>query len=172
MPKLFAISDHHFGHQNIIKYCHRKDLDGNPLSSALEDAKLMIEAHNKVVCDDDLVVFVGDVQVSKQGGIWIPKILPKLKGRKILIRGNHDHKTDQEYLDMGFERVDTTLVIDEYCFHHYPDTLAVIDLCQSQNKTLVCGHTHKPFKNYTDGVKRLNVCVDVMGRTPLFLKDF
>ena len=68
--------------------------------SALEDAKAMILTHNGVVQDDDIVVFGGDIQASKQGREWIGKIIPKLKGRKILVRGNHDHFKNEEYIEM------------------------------------------------------------------------
>lgn len=171
--KLFALSDHHFGHQNIIKYCNRStDSIENRRLTALEDAKTMILAHNAVVQDNDLVVFGGDVQASNLGREWISKIIPKLKGRKILIRGNHDHFSDEKYIEMGFESVHDVLVLDEYCFCHYPDIPAVVDICLKQNLTLCCGHTHKPFKDYNDGVNRINLCVDVAGRTPIFLKEF
>lgn len=171
--KLFALSDHHFGHQNIIKYCGRKTHEiPNANLSALEDAKAMILAHNQVVQDDDLVVFGGDIQASNQGREWIAKIVAKLKGRKILVRGNHDHFTNEEYIKMGFESVHDILTIDEFCFCHYPDVPLVVDICQKKNLTLCCGHTHKEFSDYGDQVKRINLCVDVAGRTPILLKEF
>ena len=171
--KLFALSDHHFGHQNIIKYCNRSTADfSNNELSALEDAKAMILAHNAVVSDDDLVIFGGDVQASAQGRSWIRKIIPKLKGRKILIRGNHDHFSKQEYIDMGFEDVHDVIVYDKYCFCHYPDIPVVVDMCKSQNLILCCGHTHKEFINYNDGVERINLCVDIAGRAPILLGEY
>lgn len=163
--KIFAISDQHYGHENIIKYCKR------PVANALEDAKRMIEAHNSTVQEDDLVVFVGDIQASRKGREWIPKILKKLKGRKILVRGNHDHFSDQEYLKMGFERVDNILIIGEYLFCHYPNIPVAVDLCESRNLKYVAGHTHAPFPshNWGDQVERINVQVDVVGPEPTFL---
>lgn len=165
MSKLFAISDHHFGHQNIIKYCNRDD------KTALEDAKSMILAHNSVVGKEDLVIFGGDVSASKQGRGWLPKIIPKLNGRKILIRGNHDHFKAEEYIQMGFESIHDVLVIGRYCFCHYPDILQVVDLCERNGYILCCGHTHKPFGEYPDKLQRINLCVDVQGKIPLLLGD-
>lgn len=180
--KLFAISDQHYGHQNIIKYCNRtlseeeckklglsENFVASENLSALDDAKMMIIAHNSVVKPEDVVIFVGDVQASKQGRDWISKIIPKLNGQKILVRGNHDHQTDTEFLKLGFCRVCTDVRIGKFCFHHYPDTVAIIEKCKKEGLKLVCGHTHKPFKDYKDGVERINVCVDVMGREPMFL---
>lgn len=171
--RLFAYSDHHYGHQNIIKYCHRKTEDIlNENLTALDDAKAMIEAHNNTVEDDDYVIFAGDIQASKQGRDWVKKIIPKLKGKKILVRGNHDHLTNQEYLDMGFEQVHEVLVIGPYCFCHYPDKASVVALCKEHNFVLCCGHTHKPFRDYGDGVRRVNLAIDVIGREPLHIADY
>lgn len=163
--KIFAISDQHYGHENIIKYCKRD------VPNAGEDMIRMIKAHNATVGDDDLVVFVGDVSCSQQGRIWLPKIMEKLKGRKILVRGNHDHITKSQYLSMGFERVEDILILGGYVFCHYPDNPMAVNLATTRNLKLVCGHTHKPFPDYGDGVERVNVAVDVMGLEPLFLFD-
>lgn len=163
--KIFAISDQHFGHQNIIKYCNREH------STAVEDAKSMIIAHNETVTDEDLVIFCGDVSASAQGVKWLPKIIAKLKGRKILVRGNHDHQKSEKYIEMGFESVHDVLVIDKFCFCHYPDHPDVIRLCLEQNLTLCCGHTHKPFKDYGDRVPRINLAVDVIGKKPILITE-
>lgn len=168
--KLYALSDHHFGHQNIIKYCHRKTEEFNTEElTALEDAGSMILAHNAVVQDGDLVIFGGDVSASSQGRAWLPKIIKKLKGHKILIRGNHDKLSDEDYINIGFGSVHDVLVIGNLCFCHFPEIPSVISFCQSRKLILCCGHTHKPFKDYLDGVQRINLAVDVAGRTPLIL---
>lgn len=182
--RLFALSDHHFGHQNIIKYCNRDSslLESQSIGlqeeihfqdlTAADDAKLMILAHNSVVQDDDIVIFGGDVSASRQGRKWLKKIVAKLKGRKILIRGNHDHLSDAEYQEMGFEMVADFLKIGKFAFCHYPDIPKIVDICQREGLTLCCGHTHKVFPDYQDGVKRINLGVDVQGRTPLLLGNF
>lgn len=165
--KLFAISDQHYGHENIIKYCSRK------VQGAKYDAARMIQAHNEVVNDEDMVIFVGDVSCSAQGREWLPSILKRLKGRKILVRGNHDHLKDEEYKEIGFEQVHEILMWQDpedgdngYVFCHYPDNSDAIQLSKHKGFKLVCGHTHKPFKDYGDGVERINVAVDVMGLKP------
>lgn len=162
--KVFAISDQHYGHENIIKYCNR------PYTNAAENAMAMIEAHNQTVGDDDLVIFVGDVSASAQGRRWIPKIIPKLKGRKILVRGNHDHLSEQQYIDAGFERVVEILKLNDFLFCHFPDHPEVCKMVKERNLTLVCGHTHKPF-NFNDEIPRINVAVDVCGIQPLLITE-
>lgn len=162
--KVFAISDQHYGHQNIIKYCNRKH------PTFQEDAEFMIAQHNKIVTENDLVVFVGDVSASFQGTQILPDVLKRLNGKKILVRGNHDHRTNEEYKRMGFLEVYNTLYWDKYgyAFHHYPDNPEVLNECSNRNLTLVCGHTHKPF-NFSDNFKRINACVDVNNAEPIFL---
>ena len=164
MSKLFAISDQHYGHENIIKYCNRQ------ATNAVEDMKAMVIAHNEVVTSNDLVIFVGDVSCSWQGTQWLPKILKALKGRKILVKGNHDHLSKSKYVKLGFESVHDVLRIDEFLFCHYPDYSPVLEMAKANNLTLVCGHTHKPF-NFKDDIQRINVAVDVLGLRPKFLKD-
>lgn len=179
--RLFALSDHHFGHQNIIKYCQR-DLSDNEAQAiklpgavsssnllASQDAMVMILAHNELVKDEDIMIFGGDVSASSQGKQWLPKIIPKMRGRKILIRGNHDHQSNQDYLDMGFESVHDVLKIGKFVFCHYPNIPQVLAICRESGSLLCCGHTHKPFPDYGDSIPRINLACDVQGRTPLLL---
>lgn len=166
--RVFAISDHHFGHENICKYYPK-----SRAPNALEDAKRMILAHNATVNDDDLVVFVGDIAASCQGRQWIGKIVPKLKGRKILIKGNHDHLSDNAYLEMGFEKVEDIMILGEYIFCHYPNHPEVITLAKERNLKMVAGHTHREFPrdNYGDDVQRINANVEVNGPIPILLME-
>lgn len=162
--RVFAISDQHYGHDNIIKYCKRS------APNADSDAISMIRAHNETVTDEDLVIFVGDVSCSQYGRIILPKIVPKLKGKKILVRGNHDHQNTIAYKRMGFLEVKDVLILGDFIFNHYPDSPKVLEIAAKRGLTLVCGHTHKPF-NFKDGIKRINVAVDVMGLSPKYILE-
>jgi len=51
---IYFTSDHHFGHENIIKYCHR------PFESVKEMNQEMIWQWNNVVASDDIVYHLGD----------------------------------------------------------------------------------------------------------------
>jgi calcineurin-like phosphoesterase family protein len=76
------ISDTHFGHANIIKYCRRPFNDTTHMDGA------MIAAWNAVVAPDDDIWHLGDFSFGSahlgQG------YLERLTGRKHLIWGNHD----------------------------------------------------------------------------------
>ena len=81
MSNLFFISDTHFGHKAVIQFCNR------PFSSVEEMNERLIENWNSVVRDQDEVIHVGDVMFAGKPNL----ILPRLKGNKKLVLGNHDH---------------------------------------------------------------------------------
>lgn len=91
----FFISDTHFGHANILKF--KRD-DGTPLrpfASIEEHDETLIENWNKVVRPVDKVYHLGDVVINRKA----LGILPRLNGKKRLIRGNHDIFKTKEYLE-------------------------------------------------------------------------
>lgn len=95
--KYFVISDTHFGHTNIIKYCNR------PFSSVEEMDKILIKNWNETVSNEDVVIHLGDVGLNSKE--YIRSIISQLNGKKILIKGNHDNWPDDFYRDTGFNYV-------------------------------------------------------------------
>lgn len=83
MPDTFFISDTHFGHENIIRYCNR------PFSSAAEMNDVMVEKWNAVVKPNDVVYHLGDVYFKMHDQV-ILSLLRSLNGKKRLVVGNHD----------------------------------------------------------------------------------
>src|ERR1700677_1793896 len=83
--KVWFTSDPHFWHKNIIRLCNR------PFSSVEEMHKQLIAHWNNVVSDEDTVYVLGDVFFC--GAQKAHEILNQLKGKKILVRGNHDKFT-------------------------------------------------------------------------------
>lgn len=83
----FYIADTHFGHANILTF---KRNDGTPLREFCcvdEMNEHMVRKWNEVVHPTDTVYHLGDVAINHK---ILPNILPRLNGRKILIKGNHD----------------------------------------------------------------------------------
>lgn len=78
----FFISDTHFGHKNIIRFCDRPFADVDEMNEAL------IDNWNNVVGEDDTVYHLGDVAL----GPWVEwdSILTRLNGYKVLVVGNHE----------------------------------------------------------------------------------
>ena len=85
---LFLLSDTHFEHANIIKYCDR------PFSSASEMDSVMISNWNERVSYDDTVLFGGDIAMAR-GEIAI-EYAQKLNGSLVLLDGNHDDVDESE----------------------------------------------------------------------------
>ena len=94
--KRYIIADTHFGHENIIKYENR------PFSNAREMDQFLIESWNQIVKDDDIVYVLGDFTLSRNKDV-IRDLLVTLKGRKILVMGNHDTRKPSDYIECGFE---------------------------------------------------------------------
>ncbi len=101
-------SDHHFGHRNIIGYCDR------PFAGTDEMNAAMVERWNDLVGDDDEVWVIGDIALRDLQTMLVEHVA-RLRGRKILVPGNHDRcwagrgKHDRSrgvYLELGgFERI-------------------------------------------------------------------
>lgn len=93
--KTYFISDTHFNHKNIIKYCNR------PFKDVEEMNRIMIQNWNNMVTDFDTVFHLGDVALTIESDM--KEIIPNLRGKKILIRGNHDNKSKEFFRNLGFD---------------------------------------------------------------------
>lgn len=81
--KVWWVSDTHFSHKNIIKYCNR------PFASVDEMNDAMATAWNERVRPDDTVWHLGDFSFERNPD-HLDRQLKALNGRKHLITGNHD----------------------------------------------------------------------------------
>lgn len=88
----YYISDLHFFHGNL-----NQSMDGRGFSSVEEMNEMMIEKWNSKVKPGDDVVILGDFSIGK--GTQTNEILARLKGRKFLIKGNHDRYLDDRKFD-------------------------------------------------------------------------
>lgn len=113
----FYISDLHFGHENIISFCNR------PFKSVEEMDEELIKRWNSKVSDSDTVYILGDLiyKSAKPHEYY----LERLKGKKVLVRGNHDN-TWLKKIDVNkyFEGVYDYLEISDEArwvvLSHYP----------------------------------------------------
>ena len=111
---IFFTSDLHFGHKNIIRF------DNRPFTSIEEMDTALIQNWNRKVKENDLVYILGDI--SWYNDEKTASIFNQLKGRKILIRGNHDYigpktnKCFEKITDYYEIRIGQNLVV--LC--HYP----------------------------------------------------
>jgi calcineurin-like phosphoesterase family protein len=170
--KVFASSDHHFYHKNIIKYAERP-FDFEDENCVIDNAKLMIERHNSVVSNDDIALLVGDLSAGLRGRQdHFQQLLALLNGKKILVRGNHDHQPDEFYKEAGFIDVVEYFKIPPYFINHYPcysskwtkgpEKAMMFNVNSNGYHTIIHGHVHQrdPAQWESDGYYRKNVCVD------------
>lgn len=91
MRKIFFLSDHHFNHENVIRF---KGNDGKLIRPGFKNIQEMneclLDLHNQVVKPKDKFYFGGDV------GRNFADIVKKMNGHKRLILGNHDDKMKPE----------------------------------------------------------------------------
>ena len=111
----------------------------------------IIKNYNRCVKSNDTFIFLGDLYDARTifDVKQIPRVfdIKKLKGYKIMIKGNHDANTDQFYLDLGFDEVHERYQLGNIIFSHEP--IVVVD-----DEINVHGHIH-----YSDnywGIKPTN----------------
>lgn len=153
--KIFIISDTHFGHENIIRYCNR------PFHSVEEMDDVLIKNWNAVVTNQDTIIHLGDFSLGKKERCV--EILQKLNGKKILIKGNHDNWTDDFYRAAGFSYVSKFPIVYNgfFLLSHAP-----LQLSETTPYFNYYGHVHNDEK-YHDTATSKCVSVERIGYQPL-----
>jgi len=98
----------------------------------------IVDVWNSTVDSEDRVIVVGDLTA----GLFdrkeqLAEIITSLKGKKVLVVGNHDHCSKKWYREAGFDQVLNHLVEDEILFVHKPAT-------ELNTKSVRLRDTHKP----------------------------
>jgi calcineurin-like phosphoesterase family protein len=116
----YFTSDLHFHHKKILEFCPNRPKD----MAAMHEE--IISHWNNTVKDGDDVYVLGDFSFGNSGETKV--LINQLKGRKILVMGNHDRRSEKWYRDAGFTVVSTSLMIkiDEFLVQlsHYPHKLS------------------------------------------------
>jgi len=149
----YITSDTHIQHENIIKYCDR------PFRDIKEMNNTIIYNWNKVVKQEDTVIFCGDFGFFKRGPHNLQHYLDKLNGNIIPIKGNHDNK------ELGLYSPIEGMVLKingvDVWVSHRPEF---------KYKFNFCGHVHdKWLMRKKDNKHVLNVGVDMWNFTPIRL---
>ena len=151
--KTYIISDTHFNHYNIIKYCDR------PFKTVEEMNQTIINNWNEIVKPDDIVWHLGDIGLGSKDKV--APLVKRLNGRKRLIKGNHDNLADSTYREMGFEYVSKyPIVLGNYILSHHP-------LVPAPPYINLYGHVHDKT---VDTEYSKCVCVEVTDYKPIELK--
>ncbi len=95
--EVYVMSDHHFFHKKIIDYTRSN------FTSLESMHEYIIKSHNDIITDKDVVIFLGDYSFYCKE---IANLNSNLKGKKILLMGNHDdEKIISKAKEYGFDYV-------------------------------------------------------------------
>lgn len=117
----WVTSDLHFGHKNIMSFCPQSRARFKNDLAYMNEA--MVKEWNDLIDPEDTVYILGDV--AFMSGSDAAKMVNRLNGNKILVRGNHDRKT---LMDVNFrsaftevhEYLDITYNGTKVVMFHYP----------------------------------------------------
>lgn len=112
----YVTSDLHFNHHNIIGYCSR------PFTNVDDMHEALIAGWNSVVRDNDIVYLLGDFILGLRPANPA-RVFGQLRGRKVLIVGNHDVHHGSKTLSLGWEAQHTRLELRRgvrVVMDHYP----------------------------------------------------
>jgi len=153
----FLISDTHFDHENIIRYCNRNFKNKDDMNTCL------LDSWNNNVRDSETVYFLGDLRYGR-GSRSMMYWFEQLKGNIIFIAGSHD---DQE--------VDDLVQHHTYTLHYRDIPFLLVhnpaDIPEEWHGWVIHGHVHNndleyfPFIN--GDFKTINVSVELTGYSPL-----
>lgn len=158
---IYFTSDQHLGHPSIISMQNR------PFQDVEDMNRTIINNYNSVVHKDDVVYILGDIchrlTVEKANDL-----ISELKGRKILITGNHDKKYDEKLFEEIYDFKTVSLNGKYFSLMHYP----MLSWPKSYHGSYqLHGHIHARndynLKNKTDGIRRYDVGVDANGFYPV-----
>lgn len=88
---IFLVSDSHLGHAKELLWGRPDGYEGKIIKGL------------KNIARQDLLIHLGDICFGHDK-LW-HEVIESLHCRKILVRGNHDHKSDHWYLNHGWEFV-------------------------------------------------------------------
>ena len=169
---VYFTSDIHFGHRNAILR------NARPFSTVEEMDETIIERWNKKVHANDTVYIVGDVVIGKD----LAKYVSRLKGKKILVLGNHDIYVRKQWNAGLFEYITRMqeLKIDgrRLTLCHFP----MIEWGGSRREPtdksygyLIYGHTHNRvmhlYRRVLEAPNALNAGMDVNGFVPVTFEE-
>ena len=151
---VYVCSDLHLDHKNIATF-------RSFVSSCQQNTDLIKEDWQRRISKNDVVYILGDAAFGIEG----LNLLGNLKGRKILIKGNHDDFVSTSDQSKVFEEIHGMLKYKGFWFTHcpiHPDEMR-------GRKGNVHGHVHNASvqkrgflgKKVLDK-RYLNACVDVI----------
>ncbi len=160
--KVWFISDIHFDHANIIKYCSR------PFKSTEEMNTTIGRNWNNTIVPNDVVYFLGDMAFGR--GSRKPRWWPQwLNGKITWVKGSHDHGVRPSSIVDGIEGI----VLSYHVVCDGTEFMLVHDAFDATlsgwHGWIIHGHTHDTRSHIDAMRKRVNVSVEVINYKPVSL---
>jgi calcineurin-like phosphoesterase family protein len=132
----YLIADTHFGHENISKYEPLRKAKASENGFAHID-ELMVHNWNSVVSEEDTIFHLGDLAFKHKELLTLAQ---SLKGKKILLVGNHDKLSGVELLrENGWSIIDEVVIdISETKIEHLKQKIFTKIHSIEKGQWLVC----------------------------------
>ena len=170
MPATFLVSDTHFGHAGVCKFLRNDGTKLRPWDNPEEMDEEMVRRWNETVRPNDKVYHLGDVVINRKA----LKTLDRLNGDKVLIKGNHDIFSMEDYMPY-FRDIRGYHVMNGMILSHIP----IHESGLYRFGTNIHGHTHSNRVMFTDtylskqipDVRYQCVCVEQTDYRPILLEE-
>ena len=168
MPAVFLTSDTHFGHTGVCRFTNKDGSKMRPWTDPDEMDEEMVKRWNETVRPNDKVYHLGDVVMNRKS----LKIMSRLNGDKVLIRGNHDIFKDDDYRE-HFRELRAYHVMNGMILSHiplHPESLGRFG-------TNIHGHLHSNrvmteiWGDYVVDTRYHCVCVEQTDYRPILFED-
>lgn len=166
----YFIADTHFYHERVIEFCDR------PFRNVEEMNREIIKNWNAVVkSPKDEVYILGDF-VYKGDGEQANRILKQLRGKKYLIKGNHEkYLNDKNFDDSHFEWIKDYYSFKynkrKFVLFHYP----ILEWDGYYRRSIhLYGHVHNKRTDYFNGIlgiNAVNVGADMIDYKPISIDE-
>jgi calcineurin-like phosphoesterase family protein len=149
---VYFTSDPHLGHKNIARF-------RSFVQSTEHNTKLFVDSWNQTITKNDLVYILGDVAFDEES----LEILSTLKGRKVLIKGNHDNLVSTALQSKVFEEIHGMISYKRFWLSHCP-----IHPVEIRGRVAnIHGHVHSNSitlenDNSVLDTRYFNACVDIL----------
>ena len=134
--RLWLIADTHLGHDNMVEYC------GRPKNHT----ELILE-NLSVISEGDILIHLGDFCIGSDKR-WHEEFFKRIPNTtRILLRGNHDKKSDGWYMRNGW-----SFVCETMSNNYFGNTITFSHMPQENPRSLnIHGHYHNNLPRLLNG---------------------
>lgn len=152
----YMIGDLHFGDKSILK------LERTQFKTVEEMNMFLIQKWNSVVTDADTVFVNGDL-FGYCGADYIEDVIQQLKGKIVLIVGNHDVDLVDAYRKAGIEVITYPILYNGYYIvSHEP-----LFVCETSPYINIYAHVHSNPSYKDVSCRSMCISADRINYTPI-----